>query len=430
MRYYLPTHLSENIHETPEGYLLCPGVAIARTGTLEYAADDVPADVAAGRKVVLVYREDAQVFAPRTIASFEGKPVTIDHPEDFISPENWKELAMGHIQNVRRGAGSAADLLLADLIIMDAEAIELVRDGLRELSCGYDAEFEAISPGVGRQKDIIGNHLAIVRKGRSGSRCAIKDSEEIMKTKKVSFFDRLFGHPKVRKAMQDAAEEEMNKEGAPTGDEEQAAPQAATDEGQDALQQSMDEIKLLLRTLVEQLKPQTQDEDAKACDNDDLQGKDSDEDGTLDSDDPALEKIATEKSATDSDDPPADPVKTGDRHRLADAATVRMASALAPGLRFRVGDSALAVKRAALRTAFADAAIDRVGRACLGNKTLDSAPIALVDAAFVAAAEVAALRNNRRTVDGLSRAKSRDSQGATVSPSSINSMNAQFYAKK
>lgn len=429
MRYYLPTHLSENIHETPEGYLLCPGVAIARTGTLEYAADDVPHDVAAGREVVLVYREDAEVFAPRTIASFEGKPVTIDHPEEFMSPENWKELSTGHIQNVRRGAGSEADLLLADLIIMDAEAIELVRGGLRELSCGYDAEFDAVSPGVGRQKDIIGNHLAIVRKGRSGSRCAIKDSEEQMKAKKVSFFDRLFGHPKVRKAMQDAAEEEMNKEGTPTGDEDPSAspsaPQAATDEGQDALQQSLDEIKLLLRTLVEQLKPQTQDEDAKACDNDDLQGKDSDEDGTLDSDDPA-----PEKTATDSDDPPADPVKTGDRHRLADAATVRMATALAPDLRFRVGDSALAVKRAALRTAFADAAIDRVGRACLGNKTLDSAPTALVDAAFVAAAEVAALRNNRRTVDGLSRAKSRDSQGATVSPSSINSMNAQFYAKK
>jgi hypothetical protein len=37
--------------------------------------------------------------------------VTIGHPKDFsgniifVTPENWRQLANGHIQNVRRGAG-------------------------------------------------------------------------------------------------------------------------------------------------------------------------------------------------------------------------------------------------------------------------------------------------------------------------------------
>ena len=49
-------------------------------------------------------------------------------------------------------------------------------DGKRELSAGYDAEYETISPGVGRQHQIVGNHVALVDRGRCGVRCAIGDS--------------------------------------------------------------------------------------------------------------------------------------------------------------------------------------------------------------------------------------------------------------
>jgi hypothetical protein len=171
MRYHIASSLSEHIKETPEGYLLCLDAPIARTGVQMYAAEEVPLE-AAYDGTVRVYRMAEEVFAPETVASYEGKPVTLDHPEDNVSPENWRELARGVAQNVRRGEGETADLLLADLLITDAEAIEAVRGGLREISCGYDAGYEDLGPGVGRQTDIIGNHVALVRAGRCGPRCA------------------------------------------------------------------------------------------------------------------------------------------------------------------------------------------------------------------------------------------------------------------
>ena len=64
----------------------------------------------------------------------------------LVNPENWKELAVGHLQNVRRGTGDQSDLMLADLIVKDENAIQLIEDGLREVSCGYDAEYEQTEP--------------------------------------------------------------------------------------------------------------------------------------------------------------------------------------------------------------------------------------------------------------------------------------------
>jgi hypothetical protein len=57
------------------------------------------------------------------MASFEGMAVTIGHPRDLTGrsslcyPDNWRQLAHGHIQNVRRGTDDKTDLLLADVIV-------------------------------------------------------------------------------------------------------------------------------------------------------------------------------------------------------------------------------------------------------------------------------------------------------------------------
>ena len=46
MRYYTTSHLSENRRRTPEGYLLCIGVPIARTGLMEYLPEELPENFA------------------------------------------------------------------------------------------------------------------------------------------------------------------------------------------------------------------------------------------------------------------------------------------------------------------------------------------------------------------------------------------------
>ncbi|MEE3504843.1 DUF2213 domain-containing protein [Pseudomonas sp. 10C3] len=190
-RYFVPEQISPRQHFTPEGFLLCEGVPIARTGTLIYGEHEVPVE-ANFSGLVTIERNAEDVFRPETLASFEGKSVTIDHPEEGVTPQNWRELTVGTVQNVRRGEGVEQDLVIADLLITDHEAITEVRAGLRQVSCGYDADYEQLSPGRGAQRNIVGNHVALVERGRCGSRCAIGDKEtEMKKPIKRTFADRL-----------------------------------------------------------------------------------------------------------------------------------------------------------------------------------------------------------------------------------------------
>jgi hypothetical protein len=173
MRFYTVERLSPKISETPEGFLLCENVPVARTGEMMYKAGEVPVKDRGG--VVRIKRTEDVVFDDVTISSFEGKPITLDHPDDFVTPENWQQLAHGTVQNVRRGEGEQSDLLLADLLVTTEKAIRLVKGGLREVSCGYDADYAELEEGLGEQRNIVGNHVALVDKGRAGSRCAIGD---------------------------------------------------------------------------------------------------------------------------------------------------------------------------------------------------------------------------------------------------------------
>jgi len=235
-RFYVSEQLSEHIGETPEGFLVCASVPLTRTGTFEYTSSEVPVEASLDG-TVKIQRDDDEVFAQNTIASFEGKPVTINHPEGMVTPENWSELAHGIVQNVRRGQGEMSDLLLGDLLITTEKGIELVKSGLREVSCGYDAQYEQIEKGKGRQKEIIGNHVALVTKGRAGSRCTIQDSgdkentittkEDIYKMKAKDLFKRIF--PKSRFA--DALADEDLGEPAPVEgmDDVEKAQQAAAE---------------------------------------------------------------------------------------------------------------------------------------------------------------------------------------------------------
>ncbi len=186
MRYYVSEQISPRIAETPEGFLVCLEAPIARTGKMVYNPQ-TDGDMMPWLKsvtpdengMVTVIREEDQVFRPETMASFEGKPVTVDHPPDLVDPGNWMDYARGNVQGVRRGDRDQADLMLADLLITDRDAIETVKSReKREISCGYDADYEIVGPGILRQTNIIGNHVAIVDRGRAGARCTIMDSKK------------------------------------------------------------------------------------------------------------------------------------------------------------------------------------------------------------------------------------------------------------
>ena len=181
--HYYGTRLSENIsRREPEGYLLCLNVPVARTGTQEYLPEEL--GLQGGGTLIPVYRPEAEVFSAETIASFEGMPVTNDHPPEGVDVSNIRALQKGHAHNVRRGSGEESDLLLADLIITDPKLIHLIlEEGKREISCGYTYEL-CEENGQYIQRKIRGNHVAVVDAGRAGSRVSIKDHDPISERRK------------------------------------------------------------------------------------------------------------------------------------------------------------------------------------------------------------------------------------------------------
>ena len=192
-RFYTSTRLGPKQSLTPEGFLVCHDVPIARVGTLLYGEGEVPLE-AGPDGVISISRDADAVFSPDAIASFLGKSVTNDHPDNGtkVTSKNWRDLEIGQTVNVRRGDGAVldSDYLYADLLIKDPDAIKDVRAGKREVSAGYDAEYEQTGRGQGRQHDIIGNHVALVDRGRCGPRCSIGDSDT-MATKRGNFADRI-----------------------------------------------------------------------------------------------------------------------------------------------------------------------------------------------------------------------------------------------
>ncbi|HED1420095.1 DUF2213 domain-containing protein [Kluyvera ascorbata] len=205
MKYFFKTRLGNTRYQLADGSVLFKDVPIGRTGEQEYDATERPELVPDARGKVIVRRTPEEVFSQRAMASFEGMAVTVGHPRDFngeiifVTPENWRQLANGHIQNVRRGKGSDSDLLLADVIVKTPEGLQAIDDGDDEVSCGYDADYEQISPGLAKQSAITGNHLALVPNGRAGFRCKIGDA---MPSTTKNWFNRLL---KARKT-NDAAE--------------------------------------------------------------------------------------------------------------------------------------------------------------------------------------------------------------------------------
>jgi len=163
--------ISDNLIESPEGYLICKDVKIARTGTQVYLGQELGETDKYNQKIT-VYRLADDVFDAQTLASFEGKSVVDDHPSTGVSVGNHSAYAKGHAQNIRKDG----DYIIADLVISDPILIQKVRDNLkREVSCGYNCSYEPYKDGY-RQTNIIGNHIAVVERGRAGNKVRINDA--------------------------------------------------------------------------------------------------------------------------------------------------------------------------------------------------------------------------------------------------------------
>ncbi|CAM3514386.1 DUF2213 domain-containing protein [Agrobacterium radiobacter] len=160
---------------TADGYLIAEAKSV-RTGIQLYSGDEVGKPE---MPIVRVYRPAEQVFADTSLQSFTHAPVTMNHPDEAVTAENWKDLAIGEVSTAAKKDGEWVHL---PLILKDAKAIAEVEEGKRELSAGYTCELvwgDGVTPD-GQQFDatqtnIKINHLAVVTRARAGSQARIGD---------------------------------------------------------------------------------------------------------------------------------------------------------------------------------------------------------------------------------------------------------------
>lgn len=193
--------------EKETGFLYCRNSILGHVGVQQYNGYEVGIT---DQEVIDVIREPEDVFDEDSLASMDGKPITLYHPDEMVTSENFKKYAVGFIKNVHRDG----DLIIGDLVINDMEAIEKVLDGdIKDLSLGYQAKLVPTGDGRLKQKDIVINHLAIVPEGRAQF-ARIVDSKTV--TEKGENTDMgLFSKKDDKVELQDAVEtveEEMQDE--------------------------------------------------------------------------------------------------------------------------------------------------------------------------------------------------------------------------
>jgi hypothetical protein len=156
--------LARTWEETPEGYLRVEAT-FARSGLQRYRRADGTEQIE--------YRPEEEVSREDSLLSLANLPVTLEHPPELLTPENTREYSRGSTGSIVKYQSPFA---LGFVTITDREAIDAVKRGdSREVSVGYRVKYDS-TPGVtargerydGVQRQISGNHVAIVRRGRAG----------------------------------------------------------------------------------------------------------------------------------------------------------------------------------------------------------------------------------------------------------------------
>lgn len=159
---------------TREGFLRADAY-LAREGIQKYRRADGSEQIE--------FRPPEEVFKQETLESFAMSPLTQDHPKTFVTTDNWRDVAVGTVGDtvVKDGA-----FVKASLLVTDAAAIKALESGdKRQVSCGYTCDLDA-TPGEWKgqhydcvQRNIVGNHVALVTRGRAGPEVSVRlDSEQ------------------------------------------------------------------------------------------------------------------------------------------------------------------------------------------------------------------------------------------------------------
>jgi hypothetical protein len=180
------------------GYRLYKDVPINRTGSQQYRGRELkknpgyrPEWNMGDDEIVTVYRPFDEVTSVASLASFEAKSVLDEHPPDpqvlIDALDEYEGVSKGHGQNVRVGPAlpDGETCTIADLWVKHPDLNIKIDNGVRDVSCGYSFRLDKDSSGRYIQREIRGNHIAIVPKGRAGTFVGIKDEAPEFESKGI-----------------------------------------------------------------------------------------------------------------------------------------------------------------------------------------------------------------------------------------------------
>lgn len=167
------------LHKTPEGYLT-GRICVTGAGVFRYLGDD--------HKFVGRLRDRDQVKAATD--SINCKPVTLQHPNQPVNLDNVGDLQVGMSANDATFDGLNNYVTIT---VTDKKAVEAIEKGeVKAISMGYRCsivDHDGVWQGSHHdqeQKDIVYNHIALVKNGRAGDqvRFTVGDSADF-----ADFFD-------------------------------------------------------------------------------------------------------------------------------------------------------------------------------------------------------------------------------------------------
>lgn len=165
--------------ETKEGYLVATS-RVARTGVQLYLAselgDQAINDGFKPDDIVRLNRSPEEVFHKDSLASITRTPVTIGHPEDDVTADNWSKLSVGEIGDSYSIDG---EWIVVNPMIKDSRGVQAAKTTHRELSMGYSANLVRARDSAIADYDVVDiryNHTALCERARAGNKARIGDS--------------------------------------------------------------------------------------------------------------------------------------------------------------------------------------------------------------------------------------------------------------
>lgn len=171
------------------GWFEVEGNPISKEGVFPYSGRQVGhPDPAKADDIFMVYRPASELSSPECLESFRLLPLINDHT--LIGPE-FQKLTDSALAAEQKGVEGVIGervyfengYLRANLKVFSSRLAQMIAAGKRELSAGYKCRYDA-EAGVWNgepyqyvQREIRGNHLALVDAGRMGPDVAVLDHE-------------------------------------------------------------------------------------------------------------------------------------------------------------------------------------------------------------------------------------------------------------